>query len=317
MSDMQSPKTDRSLPVLSTVGSAYGSFFRNARYLPAVLFQPFLMFCAFWALFDFYEIEFLEFGEIVKDGENRRRLTGVSLMVPLLLTFPFSLIAVNWHRLLVLGPANSSVRWMYFLPRSYWIYHGYIIFVVIASFVFFVFISIVESLIVSLITVGTMFSFDHSFGDGFPASPFRWLPYALIFFLLVNPTAWAVLFGRFFFVFPAVALNEKYSFFASYRHSRGLTFAMPLGLLLCIFPGVALMSVSSFSVYFFDLHSILATHEPRDLFEPLGEVFQRELPSWLAVFNVAIAGCCSLVSLSFVTIAFQKCSGWVPEQMGE
>ncbi len=117
--------------------------------------------------------------------------------------------------------------------------------------------------------------------------------------MAIVAVSYFLLLVKFSFVFPAIAVDESYSLRNAWKQSTGQEHRLLAGFILCILPALLL----SFMVNGEALMQVFA-NEP---------VTMTPTPFWVTAFVTLFGILNGLAFISYLSIAFQTCSGWVPE----
>lgn len=250
------------LPVFQTVAEANAIVFGNLPSLAKAAALPFAL--------------SLGIGFMAQGGSFS---PAWGLLLSLLGLVPETYFGVAWHRFVLLGPSRAAPTSLPPLAPRHWRFLGY---------------AAVMLMITGLPYLGMVTAMQPLGGiEGQPppelaAEVFsNMLPYLLLMIIAF------VLILRFYFVFPAVAVDERYGLAESWRHTRGQALRLFLGQLLLILP-VAILAylIAALSMDAASGQPGLAARIATTLFFYLG-------------MGLAFA---------FVSLAFRKCTGWIPEE---
>ena len=264
------PRAVQDLPVGGTVKAAFSSVVSQPAALIRAALVPMVMF-------------YLLYGLQLAVGDN---IAG-TVVVDLLQLFPHTLFAVAWHRVVLLGPAAMPVPMVPVWQKQHWRFLGYtLIFMAIG----YGFELLYGPLIAPLMTQG---------------SEVGLLPLLMITLLLASYVSL-----RLSFVFPAAAVDERYGFADSWRHTKGqglrLMVAMFLVLILAIL-GLILIILGLSMILDFLLTIVFTIFgaSERPAAGPVAMAIV--LPLGYVIFAL---------SVSVISIAFRTCTGWVPDLPG-
>ena len=183
-------------------------------------------------------------------------LVAESPFLPLLLSHldvvPGTLFAVAWHRQILLGPAAGAPAFRPSWEARHWRFLAYSLAVMAVSYVPWAF---------PIATLGALV----------------FVVFALVFYVL----------ARFSFVFPAVAVDERYGFRHSWRHTEGHVWRLMATLVLAVLPLALLGGVVSAA-------------------GPMGKTL------WAGGLSTALYYLTTGVWVTVLSIAFRTCTGWFP-----
>ncbi len=281
-------QTPGSLDLMDTVGNAFTFVFKNIRFLPAAMCLPFVV-----DMFLRLAIGFGPDADVSLDEETLKQWPPDRATVTLFLwglliiaaqIFSICLLFIAWYRLVLLGPERAAPRYFYPIEHRHWRVFacscgiGILIFLISAVLVVPVFV---------LMGVASHFALMHIF----------LLP--VLFFL------WFILPLRFSFVFPALAVDERYGPADSWRHTKKRTLVLLGGSILCILPasivGGLLGGDPAISI---SITTVGTDGDGGSLLPPIAT----EIVSYLAgTFN-------TLVLAGFIAMVFRVSTGWVAEE---
>ncbi|MEM7226232.1 MAG: hypothetical protein AAF495_24855 [Pseudomonadota bacterium] len=206
----------------------------------------------------------------------------------LLALIPYTLFGVTWYRLNLYGPVVGAPVLGLSWGKEHWRFLRFVI----------------------LVTLLNMVGFGIVISPMAAAGPAASLGVAA--FTLCGIVALAFVLVRVSFVFPAAAVGEVYGFKHAWRHSVGQGWRLLLGVILVLLPLLALMGFIAPIISAPLLEQIpetggtageLAT--PEELGATLGR-FQ--------LIQVILEYPMLALIMTYVSIAFQTCTGWVPDQ---
>jgi hypothetical protein len=267
------PRPVRHLPVLQTVSAAYGFVFGNLRWFLRAALVPYVMSTLLFAL----QIQFTA-------AENQ----GLSLFLVALGLLPYTLFAVSWHRLALLGPAAAVPPLVPPWRQRHWRFLGFFVLVtMIANFL----VAPVVLLLSGLVLAGA---------EEVPS-----LALALLVLSLGAIVYYLTL--RLSFVFPAISVDERYGLVESWRHTAGQGLRLLAAMTLAVLPIVLTIAV---------LFMVFAGAPPET---PPGLPAEAPVPvpslAAVVVFQVttAVLGyVLTAVMVSVMSFAFRACTGWIP-----
>lgn len=293
------PGPVRDVPVGATVIGAYRHVFGSLLLVFKAAAVPFaILLLIGWGSYWVFDEETLLYSS---DGGYR-----LSMLYGLLMLLPLVLFAFVWHRVTLLGTARARLTWLPRLkPRD-----GR-------------FFAAAFALVLLLMTPGQfMASFDE--GDSFPSvlgsffGLFGAIVDAAIFlaFLLFVFLGPAYLLLRFSFIFPALAVGERYGFRHAWTHTRGQVLRLLLVFLLSWYPGSLFVGLAE---NYLDNYLLGFEEEPPEVLEdrPAVTIVAGEPPNKPLVFVIShtlglLAFLPTAFFVSAVSIAFRDSTGWVP-----
>lgn len=277
------------LPIWDTVAAAYRSVLQdNIQYLPRAMVGP----MALSLVIGLIDIG-LAPGPNAEPGAPYMLL---SALISLLGMAPYVIFAVAWHRLVLLGPQVAAPTAMPSWQRRHWAFLAYSLLV---SILFFGLL-----MIAGLIGGGFMAPMD----GGLPAEPAGGgnLIRAMAAFALVLVSIMVLM--RLSFVFPAIAVDERYGLGDAWRHTQGQGLRLLAAVTLASLPFVILLMLLSGLV-------VGALPDPNGgpADEPTGSG-----PGFLLllVISVVVGYVWTAIGVSLLSIAFRTCSGWIPDTSG-
>ncbi|WP_299623139.1 hypothetical protein [Pelagibius sp.] len=246
----------------------------------------------------------------------------ITLMLPagsidfLLILISFAVIShfgVNWCRVMLLGPQGLPARSLTW-GEIHWRFFGYVLLMFFIMMLLTIPLSVISSLLAAA------FGLMSSAGGTGPALAFV---FAVIFLGMLYVLA------RLGFIFPAVAVGERYSLGLSWQHTAGQGARMMMALFAVGFPitvaQLVITELLSQIILGFSLFASLPTVAlPGEGF-PAGEASAAigpvTPPSAIAriAFNLisAVVNFLSFaVIFSLLCLAFRTCTGWVPAGAG-
>ncbi len=252
----------RKLPVFRTVAEANAMVFGNLPSLAKAAALPFALSLG---------ISFMAQGSAFSPA--------LGLLFSLLGLIPETYFGVAWHRFVLLGAARAAPTSLPPLAPRHWRFLGY---------------AVVMLMITGLPYLGLVTAMQPlSEVEGQPAPELmadvfgNMLPYLVLLIVAF------VLIIRFYFVFPAVAVDERYGLADSWRHTRGQALRLFLGQLVLVLP-VALLA------YLTAAASMGGAAGSPGLTPTIVTTLFFYLGMGLA--------------FAFVSLAFRKCTGWIPEE---
>ena len=279
----------RLLPIGETIVQAYQTVFDQRALLARAIAFPYLLSIVISLIF--YVIP---------------PLTGwlPYILATWVFLFPYTFFGVTWHRLTLLGPAMARPPWVPACKRRHLFFFVYAVLVVsIYSAPMTAYFSTIGEGRLSLADAGIVVFWVLSVL--MMVSLFL-VPYVLLPYLMM----------RFCFVFPAVALDEKYGLRHSWKHSRKQGFRL-LGLVIAAgLPAILAIWVLQYVV---DTVFMFGDVDPSDTErvsspEPM-DPYSVENVIYVIVFNFLMPILHYLpiaFVVSAISIAFRTCTGWVP-----
>lgn len=276
----------RSFDLIDTVGDAYQFVFRNLHLIPAVMCLPLLIDILLILVADFTPLgDFIANEEVTPQWppstEFLLKITA-ALALAAMQVFSLVLFCTAWYRLILLGQARAYPRFFYPLNRRHLRLLGY-------SW-------LVGAVIAVLLLIVILLAFPLlGVGAGIGISHLILIPISF-YILIVVPL-------RFSYLFPAVAVDERYRLADSWRHTRKQTLKLIGGSILCLLPATVAAGFLGADVSF----GISITFGEETAAQPA-------LPPFLlAVIAYLVSSFNSLVMAAFIAIAFRTSTGWVPE----
>ncbi len=258
----QGPPQDalRKLPVFQTVAEANAMVFGSLPSLAKAAALPFVMSLG---------ISFMAQGTPFSPAW--------SLMLGLLGLIPDTYFGVAWHRYVLLGAKRAAPTTLPPIAPRHWRFLGY---------------AVVMLMITGLPGLGLRSAVQPLYEvQGQPAPELvtevfgNMLPFlALLIFAFV-------LMLRLYFVFPAVAVDERYGLADSWRHTRGQALRLLLGQLILVIPVAIVIYMAA---------GALTGGTP-------GEPSLAALIVTMMLFYVGMG-----LVFAFISIAFRECTGWIP-----
>ncbi len=252
----------RKLPVFRTVAEANAMVFGNLPSLAKAAALPFALSLG---------ISFMAQGSSFSPA--------LGLLFSLLGLIPETYFGVAWHRFVLLGAARAAPSSLPPLAPRHWRFLGYAIVMLMITGLPYL------GLINAMQPLGTV--------EGEPPPELLAEVFSNMLPFLVLLIVAFVLILRFYFVFPAVAVDERYGLAESWRHTRGQALRLFLGQLVLVLP-VALLA-----------YLIAAASMGGDPRTPgLAATIATTL-----FFYIGMG-----LAFAFVSLAFRKCTGWIPEE---
>jgi len=275
------PSAVRALPVIATVGEAYGRVFLHLGLVARAGTLPFALSVLLTGL-----------------GLSAMRYPLASALVLLASLVPYTLFGVSWHRTTLLGPTIAPPPLLPGWRQRHWRFLGYLAAVIL----------IIDGLIVVLSLAGdVLLSLGRTETGPGPAAQIALFAVAalVIFYVLL----------RLCFVFPAVAVDESYGLRHSWTHTRGQGLRLFAAMLLTVVPLVLLAWIKTVIVdgallggLEIETGDAMPTPE-----EVTAWIRDNALPLMVSqLINAAIGYIGMALTLSVASIAFRVCTGWVP-----
>lgn len=273
MSSSSSPpeKAVIGLPVIASVKQAYQLVFFNLWAIPAAVFLPIAIYLTWYLL-----VQYTSVGNHV--GGVGQQISAAQVLLAFLILFmqmfAATLLYVAWHRLVLLGPVAGRARFLYPIKRRHVRFFSYFLLVT-----FLILIAVVVLVLIA--------------GRFLP-------PWGAA---LLIPGVYMTLMLKFYFVFPAVSVDEEYGLRNAWRQSHGWELRLIAGFLLSILPSLILALAVNWDTYV----QLLTTGQAAIMPKPF------LIDALVAVFSIVN----TLVAVSFLSIAFKTCTGWYPEEPRE
>lgn len=259
----------RKIPLVAIVRASYSYVFAQKALLPAVLLQPVVLYYALSAVAGFVS------GSHEASAPHERVFAldvfGVVLLCPAALLF------VTWHRLILLGNDGGQPAWFYPLRGRHWKYAAFMLAAATAGFLSTIFNAFAFVFVTAFLT-----SISSVFGK-----------ISILFFFFGLPAIYIGLFAKLSFLFPAIAVDERYRIADAWRQTDGVLWPLSAGFLMCFLPGCVLVIAMSFGLF--------------DIVREFGHV-----PFWLEAANLFLLSYFGLVAATFITFVFQYKTGWIP-----
>jgi len=281
------------LPITDAIVRAYKAVFENlgslarAAALPLVLYLL-ISVAQFWLV-----------GSLVRsqtagaqDGSLPFGQLGLLYIVNLLALIPYVFFAVAWHRFTLLTPEREIPH---LLPAWRFRHTRFIGYVLAIGVVIYV---IGAGLAGSVSLFATSGDSTAAHGEGQPA------PWLMVLTLLLGIIGLYVVM-RVSFVFPAVAVDERYGFRDSWRHTKGQGWRLVTASFLAIAPLMLALLVLGFF-----LLTVGQTVVTSGGVASAGGTFVVVVLS--AALNAIMGFLLMGVVVSLISNAFRLCTGWVP-----
>lgn len=263
----------RRLPVIQTVSATYRFVFENLRWFVRAALVPYVISTLLFAL------------QVQIPAEES---PGLALLLIALGLIPYTLFAVSWHRLALLGPAAAVPPivppWR---PRHSRFLGFFILVTLIGYFV----------VLPLAILVG-----------GLALASAKEVP-TLVLVLLVPSVTIAMFYLtlRLSFVFPAISVDERYGLAESWRHTAGQGLRLLGAMMLAVLP-IALTIAALFLIFagapLETLPEIPAEAAAPGSSLVAAVVFQ--------VLSAVLGYLLTAVMVSVMSFAFRACTGWIP-----
>ena len=263
------PKAIRDLPVADTASTVFRLLFGNfGHWLRAALIP--------------YLVSTLLF--VVMLGGGDTPLTRI--LVPLINLVPYTLFAVAWNRLVLLGPEAAAPGLLSMWQGRHWRYYAFAVLYSLAS----------SALLMTMLTLfgpGELSEGEgNAMSQAMQGAGVAGLALAIVLYLAL----------RLGFVFPAVSVDERYGPLDSWRHTRGQGLRMFGTVAIILIPTVLAGSL---------LLSVVGT--------AVTVMAGRSDAAALAFSVMAGSALGYLVMTLFLTVvavAFRTCTGWIPAEGG-
>lgn len=281
------------LPVWDTVAAAYRSVLQdNVQHLPRAAVGPLVL----SLLIGLIEPALSPATGGASGTEAAGPNVLLSIVLSILGTVPYVLFGVAWHRLVLLGPQvaapNTVPRW----ERRHWAFFGYSLLV---SAVFLGMI-LVAWLIGGLFGGGPL-----DLSGNVPAEPAPGPALmALTLLLVVGFTALTVMM-RLSFVFPAVAVDERYSLGDAWRQTKGQGLRLLGAMILASLP--FFLGIQILGGILGD--AVQSTQGANSAGGGLDFAL-------LLLVSIVVGYVWTAIGVSLLSIAFRTCSGWIPDTSG-
>ena len=256
----------RRMPIGKTAAAAYRAVFGHLPALARAAFVPYLISLALWAL-----------------GQPAARTTFLPHLLNLIEVVPATLFAVAWHRQILLGSVAGAPALRPSWETRHWLFLAYSLAVTASVYVV---LALIQPAVSN--AIGLFLGFLHA--DKGAAMALS----GLVKFLVLFPLMF-YFWIRFSFVFPAVAVDERYGLRHAWRHTKGHVLRLITTFVLAALP-LVLLSM---------------------LVEAVDAGLMGKIPRagglwavWTALYYLMIG-----LTVSVLSIAFRACTGWVPKQM--
>ncbi|MFQ6017228.1 MAG: hypothetical protein ACE5KF_03450 [Kiloniellaceae bacterium] len=282
------PAAIRLLPVGETFFEAYGTVFSQLRSVFKAAAVPFVLSIL-----------------IVLLSLRARDDWFLNVLLTLLSFAPYTIFGVAWHRLTLLGPATGTPPLIPGWRRRHWRFFGYALVVILT----------VYALSIPFVLVGTLLTATAGNGTLSPMAGAA-IVMAVIGFLI--GVLYVVM--RLSFVFPAVAVDERYALRDSWRHTRNQGFRLLGAVILTALPMVLIIWAVSAAMgaYLMPDLSTLAARETASVETTLQAILEENAVPLILSQLVLAAVSYVLMALvvAVISIAFRTCTGWVPARGG-
>ncbi len=259
------------LPLIASVRQAYQLVFAYLWAVPAAVFLPVAIYLTWYLL-----LKYTSFGSLFAGVGRQISFAQIllSFLILFMQMFAATLLYVAWHRLVLLGPVVGRPRFLYPIERRHIRFFGY-----------FLLVTLLVGIALGLLML--------VLGRALPV----WAT------ALVLPGAYMTLMLKFYFVFPAISVDEDYGLRNAWRQSFGWEPRLLAGFILCILPSLLLALAVNWDTYTQLLTTGRATISPNPfLLEALVSIF--------SILN-------TLVAVTFLSFAFKSCTGWYPAEPPE
>lgn len=267
------PRPVRRLPVIQTVSATYGFVFGNLRWFVRAALVPYVMSTLLFAL------------QVQIPAEES---PGLALLLIALGLIPYTLFAVSWHRLALLGPAAAVPPIVPPWRPQHSRFLGFFILVTLIGY----FVVLPLGILVGGLVMASV--------EEVPTL-------ALVLLVPCVTIAMFYLTLRLSFVFPAISVDERYGLAESWRHTAGQGMRLLGAMTLAILP-IALTIAALFLIF---------AGAPLETPPGLPAEVAAPGPSLAAavVFQVlssVLGYLLTAVMVSVMSFAFRACTGWVP-----
>ncbi len=270
MSSPSSPPVSSvpALPLIASVRRSYQLVFANLWAVPAAVFLPVTLYLIWYLLLKYtsFGSQFVGVGQRISAAQ-----VLLSFFILFVQMFAATLLYVAWHRLVLLGPVVGRPRFLYPIRRRH-----------IRFFSYFLLVTLLAGITLGLLML--------ILGRALPS-------WATALFL---PGAYITLMLKFYFVFPAISVDEDYGLRNAWRQSFGWEPRLITGFLLCILPSLLLALAVNWETY----TQLFTTG--RAVISPNPFVVEA-LVSIFSILN-------TLVAVTFLSFAFRTCTGWYPAE---
>ena len=276
------------LPIWDTVAAAYRSVLQdNLQHLPRAIVGPLALSLV---------IGLIDIGLAPGPGAETSNMLLTGLL-SLLGMAPYVIFAVAWHRLMLLGPQVAAPVAMPGWERRHWAFLAYSLLV---SIVFFGLL-----LIAGLISGGLTAPVDGPLPAQPPPEGSLWK--ALAAFVLVLAAIMVLM--RLSFVFPAIAVDERYGLGDAWRHTQGQGLRLLGAVVLASLPFVLVLMM---------LSGLVVGSLPQTDGGPTGGQAGGGSPGFLLLLliSVVVGYVWTAIGVSLLSVAFRTCSGWIPDTTG-
>ena len=259
------PQALQAVPIRETVRAAYRSVFGQLDLVARTAFLPFLLSMM-----------------LVVTGNP-----AVNLLVALLRLIPYTIFAVAWHRVVLLGPQRAFPAFFPGWSRRHWRFFGYALAVMAITTAVISIASIVAAAIMLRQDGPIDGESTAALVEGTADATGLYGAILAVAFLAMPLVVYILM--RFSFVFPAVAVDEGYRLGDAWRHTRGqgvrLVFVMFLTLAPVIFLELLLFRALTAGL--------------------VGTAVAYVIGNVLGYISLAL-------SLSVISGAFRNATGWIP-----
>ncbi len=273
------PAAVRKLPVMPTVGEAYGRVFANPHLVARAALLPFFLSLALVAMTLSMHASPLLSGVLVISG-----------------FVPYTLFGVAWHRVTLLGPVAGAPPLVPGWARRHWRFLGYLAAITLIGYG----TAITVMSLAFAVSQPAVMEFPPSLAIGIGAGVII-LAYVMI---------------RLSFVFPAVAVDEAYRLRHSWTHTKGQGFRLLSAVLLTSIPMLMLAwTVSALFGALIFTDTGAAPGQDGGPPDALMEAFIRENVVAVFISQVVLAAINYVLMglmVSVISISFRGCTGWVP-----
>ena len=218
-------------------------------------------------------------------------IVDLSAFFAILSLVPYTLFGVTWYRLNLFGPGPATTGFGLTWGKPHWQFLRYVILMTLLNLIA---LPIYAAPLAGAAQAGT--------GLGLSAAVFS----------LGVIIALAYVMLRVSFVFPAAAAGEDYGLKHAWRHSTGQGWRLLIGLFFVMLPLIAFMALLAplISAPFMPPPGEVPSVESMaGSAEEIGSTF-----AWLKMMTLVFEYLLLAVIMTYISIAFQTCTGWVADQ---
>ena len=283
------PEALQDFPVRQGVAESFRRTFANLPHFPAAAVLPTVL----TVILNVFSIRLVV--ETVSAPESSNPF---AFLVLLLLNYcPYILFSVAWFRLVLLGEERARPSFLSGWTLRHWRFLRYVFAIIGIAMLASMIATMLASLLVGLL-----------FGAAMPASE-GGITGGLFLTAFLVTSAVMVMMLRFSFVFPAAAVDETYGLAMSWRHTKGQALRIFAAALLIALPFAVVASVIGglFSppLQVTGVEGEAAAAAP-ELSFGLGFFLLEGVMGLLGYLMTAVL-------IQMIALAFQLCTGWVPD----